>query len=559
MEQNGSSIDLGVGVALVTLFTLLLHLPGLRYGLPFWLVNDELPLVGGALRMVQLHNPIPSMNPVPMEILYYPPGLPWLYLVVWTPVLGVQWALAGFPSIAEFANQLVTHLAPIWITSRLISVAFLAGTVWMVMRLSADVLRDRRAALAAGLLIATSFHHAILGQFARVWEPTAFFFWWGLWACWRIYSTGDRRAYLWAALAAGLGFAINYVGVLVSLGVALAHIARHRRIVIDRALLLHAAIVAVFIVVILASSWPNFVRLLGFSTVVSEHAPESGSLSLFYARIMLKSDPFLLLIGVVGLPLLWRRAKVLIGLYCVIFIPYAATILTGTGFDDRYTVPLTPLLAISGGALVTLAMPRLKRLAFAAVACVIIVQSVLLIRLADLMHRDDTRQLARLWATEHVTPGQGVLVALRGMTFEQTLQSVEFERNLAPNVLTYLQRQRLAGAKTESGGGGPEINAIDIRRIGPVALRKMPPEQLLGRLTGRNYHWLLIDNLSGPIGDGSLERDLLKRAELVETITPDHGVAGPNFNLTDQFSQGAAMNVLWMNRLGPTVKIYRFN
>jgi len=53
-----------------------------------------------------------------------------------------------------------------------------------------------------------------------------------LWAAWRIYRDGRERDYVWAALAAGLGFAFNYVGVLISLAVAIAHVARHRRIVI---------------------------------------------------------------------------------------------------------------------------------------------------------------------------------------------------------------------------------------------------------------------------------------------------------------------------------------
>ena len=545
-------------VAGVLLFAVLVHLPGLHYGLPFHLANDELPLIGGALRMIQLHNPIPSMNPGPMAILYYPPGLPWLYLVIWAPVLAAQWVLAGFPTASAFSDIVLTHLGPLWMVSRLISVAFLAGTIWVVIRLTSEMTRDRLAAVIAGALVATSFHHAILAQFARVWEPTVFFFWCGLWACWRIYKTGERSAYVWAAFAAGFGFAVNYVGVLVSLGVAAAHLLRHRRIVIDRSILLHAAIVALFLAVILAVSWPNFVRLFGVTTVASGRVSESGSLILFYLWTLLKSDPLLVLIGVLGLPLLVYRAWALIVFFLVVFIPYSMVILSGTGFDDRYILPLTPILAIAGGAFATFPASKLRMATLTAAGVIVVAQGVLLLQLAHLMTRRDTREIARAWASTHVPAGEGVLVALRGMTFEQTLRSIEFERELAPNGLDFLQRKRLSGADIKSGGGGPQINAIDIRQVGLDALKGTSPRALLDRLESHNYHWLLIDNLAGPIGDGSFERLLLSRAKLVGTIAPDHGVVGPNFNLTDQFAQAGAWNILWLNRLGPPVRIYHF-
>jgi len=545
-------------IAAVLIFTVAVHLPGLRYGLPFQLVNDELPLVGGALRMLELRNPIPSMNPGPMEILYYPPGMPWLYLVVWSPVLAVQWAMAGFPAAAKFSDELLTHLGPIWMVSRLISVALLAGTVWVVIRLTMEVTRDRVAAVIAGALVATSFHHGILGQFARAWTPTVFFFWWGLWACWRIYETGERRAYVWAALAAGFGFAVNYVGVLVSFGVAVAHLLHHRRVVIDRGLFFHAAIVALFIAVILPASWPNFVRLFGVTAVASGREAEGGSLSVFYVWTLLKSDPLLGLIGLIGLPLLMYRAWPLIALFVVVFVPYSAVILSGTGFDDRYILPLTPILAMAGGVLATLRGSKWRAGAVSLTSLIIVAQAALVLHLAYLLTRADTRELARGWASAHVPAGEGVLAALRGMTFEQTVRSIELQRELAPDQISYLQRRRLAGAAIETGGGGPEIDALEIRRVGPDALRAASAEALLERLKGQNYRWLIIDDLAGAIGDSNFERLLLSRARLVTTIEPDHGVVGPNFNLTDQFAQGTAWNILRLNRLGPPVRIYRF-
>ena len=58
---------------------------------------EDLPLVGGTLRMIELKNLVPSLEPR-LTILYYPPGLPYLFLILFVPVLGVWWIAAGFPS-----------------------------------------------------------------------------------------------------------------------------------------------------------------------------------------------------------------------------------------------------------------------------------------------------------------------------------------------------------------------------------------------------------------------------------------------------------------------------
>jgi hypothetical protein len=555
-------------ILFVLLVAVLLRIIGIGYGQPFWLANDELPLVGGALRMIELHNPIPSFNPGPMSILYYPPGLPWLYLVIWTPQIALQWIFFGLPPLQIFSDRLLSDLTSIWTTARLVSAAFSVATVWVVMRLTAEALKDRVAALIAGLLMATSFHHGMLGHFARVWPSTIFFFWWGLWATWRIYEQGTKRDYIWAALAAGFGFAVNFVGVLISFGAALAHIARHRRLVVDRPILVHAVIVAIFIAVVAAASWNDILRLMGFSSflakipgVSDQHGVlQVGYLLEYYFFTLLKSDALLVAAGLVGLPLLLRKAPFLVCLFFVVFAPYWTMILTGYANDDRYILPLTPIFAIAGGSLAMVSWPAWRRAALAVLVAIIVVQGALLGQLEYLMMRPDTRMLARGWMQEDVPANEGVIDALRSVTFEQTLRAVELERDLAPGAISYLQRRRLAGVKLSSGGGGRQLDAVNIRQIGPEALQTRSPEQLLQLLISAGYRWFVADDLSGPVGDGQFEKLLLSRARLIETINPGSDIHfGPVFNLTDQFERGASFDLFRLQHLGPVVKIYRFD
>lgn len=553
-------------VAAVLIFAILLRVVGIGFGQPFWLANDELALVGGAMRMLELRNPIPSLNPGPMSILYYPPGLPWLYLVVWAPILSVQWLLSGFLPLQAFADKILTDFTPIWVASRLVSAAFSVATVWVVMRITAEVLKNRASGLIAGLLLATSFHHGLMGHFARVWSPTVFFFWWGFWVGWRIYEDGRWRDYVWAATAAGIGFAVNYVGVLISLAVAVAHIARHRRIVFDRPIFIHAAIVAVLIAVFSAVYWQNILRLMGFSGLLAgvggardmHGTVETAYLLKYYAMTLIKSDAPLVVVGLVGLPLLVRRAPLFLVLFVAVFVPYSIMILTGYANDDRYILPLTPILAIGGGALATLTWQTLRRAAFSLLVVIIAIQAAALARLEYLMLRPDTRVLARTWIDENVPADEGVISLLRSVTFEQRIDAIRLERDIAPGSLSYLQRRRLAKSRDVAGNAGHQINAVDARKIATEASPKLSGEEIFNRLRAEGYSWFVADDLSGPIGDGRFEALLLAHATLVKTIDPgsDRG-GGPIFNMTDQFERGSSFDVFHLHYLGPVVKIYR--
>ena len=185
-------IRLGKAWIAVLILAAILRIVGIEHGLPFWIVNDELPLVGGTLRMIELGRLVPSLDPR-LTILYYPPGLPYLYLVLFAPVLGVWWIAGGLPNLGSFADIVLSDLKPVWLVARGASVAFSLATAWIVMRLTADVTRDRRIAVIAGLAFATSLHHVMLGHFARVWPATTFLYWLGIWASWRIYADGLRR------------------------------------------------------------------------------------------------------------------------------------------------------------------------------------------------------------------------------------------------------------------------------------------------------------------------------------------------------------------------------
>jgi hypothetical protein len=556
------SVPIGMAELCVLALAAAVYGTGIGYGMPYWMVNDELPLIGGALRMLELQNPIPSLNPGPMQILYYPPGLPWLYLIIWTPILAIQWIAAGFPAPQAFADHVLADLGPLWLAARWLSVAFALGTVWVVMQLTREILNDRRASVLAGVLMATSLHHALLAHFARAWPATVFFFWWGLWAAWRIYADGRRRDYVWAALAAGLGFAVNYVGVLVSIAVAAAHVLRHRRLVVDRAVLLHAAIVAAFLAVILAASWQNFLRLGGFSSILSAlpgveaNRPQGqpGAVLIFYAQTLAKVDPVLMAVGGLGLFVLARRAAIFLLLYAAAFAPYALLLITGFVDDDRYILPLTPLLAISAGALVGAVWARAPALGLACAVLVVAFPLAAAIQVDRLLLRDDPRLLARdrlLGAREG-----GIVSVMRAVKFPQDKGSLALQASLDPDSLSARDRRRLAGAPAPASDV-EGVTALHLWQLTPAKLRGRSGESLYDELSARGYRWYVRDDLMTE-GAVALDETVRRRARKVATFAPGpEGSHGPIPNLTDQFARGGAIHLFRIERLGPVVEIWQ--
>jgi hypothetical protein len=391
--------------------------------------------------------------------------------------------------------------------------------------------------------------------------------WWiGLWMAWRVYCNGRAHDYLWGGLAAGLGFIVNYVVALAAVAVGTAHLVRHRWIVVNRPVLLHAAIVAAFIVFGLATSWPSFLRLIGYSSLLRdtfvEGAPPAppGALHLlgFYSTVALRADFLLVVTGAVALPILARAAPLFIAIFVAAMAPYVLLVLTGYANDDRYVLPITPLFALAAGGLATLRHRPLRKVAVSLAAVVIAVQAALLLQLDRLMLGPDTRQVARAWIVDHVPADQGVINAMGLVTFEQTNDAIALERDLAPRSITYLQRRRLAGADIASGGGGKPRAAVQLRVTGEEMLRMHGAERVLDRLVREGYRWYVVDDLTGPVLDGRFEELMAPRLRLVHRIEPGPaGIMPPIFNLTNQFERGTLFDVFRVQHLGPKVEIYR--
>jgi hypothetical protein len=573
--QAGALSTLGRAGLLVLALTAIVRLVGIDHGMPFWLVNDELPLVGGTLRMIELKNLVPSLEPR-LTILYYPPGLPYLYLSLFIPVLAVWWIAAGFPDTASFADVVLSDLRPLWLVARLSSVAFAVATAWVIMRMTAEVTRDRRIALLAGLVYAVCLHHALLAHFARIWPATILFYWWGIWASWRVYADGSRRAYFWAALAAGLGFAVNYIGVLVAASTGVAHLCRHRRVRIDREILIFTGIVATFIVIFTALYWQNLVRLMGmsaiFGSVPGSMAPVAGlpashapldiarTAAAFFGAFW-DTAPVIFLVGAFGLPLLAWRYPAFTVIAGTTLVLHLTVVIFGYVPDDRYILPVTILFMISASLLVvTLSAGSRVRLMLGSAALVAL-SVVGVVQLDRLLSRPNTRVIAREWLLARVTDGEGVVNIMRSVPFEQTIDSIRDQASIVDETsLTYLQRRRLAGHAVASGGGGREIRAVDLLQPNEETFAGRSMEAMLDRLRAADYRWVVTEHVFGPQGRFGLMDVVRRHAHLVHRIEPGpDNLLGPDLNRQNQWGSADIWSMLQVYHLGSRIEIWRID
>jgi hypothetical protein len=343
-----------------------------------------------------------------------------------------------------------------------------------------------------------------------------------------------------------------------------AHLARHRRLVIDRPILLHAAIVAAFIALFFAASWQNLLRLGSYSGVVSAlPGVEANSQHIepyvvltFYATTLIKSDPVLLLVGGIGLLVLARRAPMFLLLYGAIFGSYALVIVTGYVNDDRYILPLTPVLAIAAGALIG-AIWR-WRMPVGVLAGLIVVAFPLaaVIQFDRLLLRDDTRILARDFLITAARQG-GVVSVMKAVRLPQDMPSLDLQAKLDPDSLNYRERRRLAGNPISPQDGAEGIPVLHLHQFTADKLKDRSPDALFDDLKAQGYRWFVRDDFTDP-SISALDVTMRRRGTKVAVFAPSpDGHSGPIPNLTNQFARGGAVDLFRVERLGPVVEVWQ--
>ncbi|MFA6467196.1 MAG: glycosyltransferase family 39 protein [Patescibacteria group bacterium] len=387
------------------IFPLLLAVLGINYGLPMHLVGDEESLVGGAIKMIELKRFFPVLNPDQFKILYYPPIIPYLYVLTSLPIIIFKFFVSGFDVLA-LKDYFILNLDGIWISARLTSSIFSLGVLVVVYKLT-ELIFSKKAAYLATILLALSFFHVLLSHQARHWIFTVFF------AYLTILLTillvkGRLKKYWLIGLTAGIALGTTYV---TALGVGLAFLIlffyRHqisqpyKKIGINIFLALSIGTSLILI------NLPDLLRFKYGGKLVGEPLQKSftGLLSQLeqVITILFNQEFIIFLLAVLAL-LLWKRNfKIKIFMASFAFL-YFVVLYYFLHFEARYTYFIIPALAIlAADTLVVLSEKiKYKKLYYFILSLLFLWPALGAINYTRLILADDTRELAIQYISQEI-------------------------------------------------------------------------------------------------------------------------------------------------------------
>jgi len=471
--------------ALATLLVVatLIRLAAATAGLPLPLASDEEVMIGGALRMIELRNPVPTLSPLLAETLYYPPLVAWLYAAAIVPVAAALWMSNGFVSLADMALALSFSPEFYWYAARTVSVAFGVATVAVVFGIGREIRFGTPAALFAATLVAVDPTHLMMSATARHWSATVFFICATTLFSLRVLRDGRLADYRWAALLGGLGFGASYIGGL-GLGALLAaHVARAIRMrrpfgLVDRAAVETLVIAGALVAVFALAHIPAIERLVGAKAILPVSQPKTiegfFANAWFFLRAYLWSNPVLAAGGLAALVATlacWRERRAIAVCALVFVLCYAAFLYVFMPKEERYALPQVPILALALAALLgQIANPR----ALAVSAAVLLAYpAACAIQLTLLMAAPDTRLAARRWVEAVPEARAGVGIHAPGIWFRNTPGAVAAIAAVDPGALRNRDRQIAAlGDRTTPVRLPPPVAYVDLDQINAAAWRK---------------------------------------------------------------------------------------
>lgn len=539
-----------------------LYAAGIWYGTPYFFVGDEPSLIGGALKMLQTHNPFPVLAPQQFGILYYPVIIPYLLAIIFVPVLGIDYLVRGFHSLAAFQNALILDPSLLIIASRALSVAVGLALVWLTYQLGKKILRDQWAALLGAALLGFGFYQNQLSHFARHWIYTGFFAYLILYCASRIYEAREKKWYVLAAVATGAAFGVSYVGIIFGLFVLFAHFwpaenetfkSRFLAALKEKKIWIYFSITLALMLLVIAIYPQALWGVLhdgGAPTPLALHNSIASSY-LFFVKVLVFMDPLIFLAGLAGVVwMFWKRYRIQYFLvpFVGLFILYPFLLFSIFHNEPRYVFLLIPGLALTGGwALAQLARwlaLRAGKVVAALPLLLILVPLAIVCRYDYLLVQSDTRLMARDWMVQTFPPASVVLTNFPELRLPQTIDSVRAQKMLDASSLRQYDDVLLQSGQSQPGGYF--VLNVHFLENNPDALYKIK--------SWYSVHYAAFQYpQSGTLS--ATDQSFIEKGSLLASFVPDMGDGQDDF--TGNFV-GNPLIFFQIRHFGPKVEIYGF-
>jgi len=525
------------------------YVTGIWYGLPYFFIGDEPSLIGGALKMIQLKNPIPALDAQSFKMLYYPPLIPYIFNLFFVPILFVYYLTGHFGNLINFQDYLVLSPSILIIIARIISALFGVALVFLTYKISKSIFKNSWAAFYGALLLAFGYYQNQLSHFARHWIFTAFFAYLILYFAVKITQENKTKWYIWAALFTGLSFGTSYVGVIFAIFVLTAHFWRGFKLTKDIILYF---VVSAAVSLLFSFLYPQV--LLGyFSGSGGREAGTSlvGFLNsvYYFGKVLVEMELPLVVFSLIGLIHLGRKREQRYFLYPLLFFIFFYPALLYFIFhnEPRYIFILIPALAIVGGMAINFIIEKLNNLQvnYGRIACflVILLPFIIGARYNFLLTRKDTRILAKEWILKNIPDKFNVLVNFSQLSLPRTKESILDQKVLKEDSLRQSESVLLRQDILER----PQYFVINMRFI------ENDNEALYKLKSWHTFDYLILERqINSSLTE--TEKNLTQGLSKLKVFNQGDNISSEDF--TGNFV-GNLLTLFKIKNFGPEVDIYK--
>lgn len=357
------------GILLILCFFGFVGISGLFYNYSLNTVGDEAPLTVATLRLIadqSLRPAYPTFYHMPLAVYFYlPVFVIFIFGLFWTGV---------FVDASSFKQFVILDYVKFFPLARLITLGLSLLSIYLIYRISWKLFKSRLAGVVSAYFLATSLLFIQMSHFGKVWIPQVFVVLVALYWITDLFLSQEPKIKIYCKSAFGVILALgtHFIGSLVYISFLIAHYFSNkkksvREIVFDKKLLLANLLIVLAVLVI------YYLNPYGFNNYGSQIMPSvqkatvpydsigglsdinSQSLStfvdkeFFYFKILWESEPLLLILGILGLGILFVKRRslfYLLGSFIIIY--YLSVSLLGQ--ISFYILPIIPFLAISATA-----------------------------------------------------------------------------------------------------------------------------------------------------------------------------------------------------------------
>lgn len=422
---------------------------GIDYGLPYFLVNDERPLVYAALKMGELKTLIPSLHPEEFDIMNYRYNflMSYVYLIFLIPLVLLYYLFGSFASFSELTNYFIFNPEPIWLLARVVNVLIGVATIFLVY-LAGKKMVNRSVGLLSAAFLAFSFLHVQLSHFTRPWVPMTLLAALTMLLALRIWRQPKTKHYLLTGLVLGLAYGINSGAIVIIFIFLLAHFMPHGVSALWRKMkdknLWFFFIVFIAVAAFFAAINPNN----SSNMLLAAQSLFSGKSGLglwqafyFHIRGLFFYEPLVLLFSLAGLTILYAKSKKLffIGLSWPVFyiaFLYFINCINCVEFPEelmmsRFLLVLLPWLSILAGfAVYRLTAILSRNFKMLAVVLIFALPAAVAFQYSRLLSVGDNRAAGLAWVEQNIPDGAKIMSSWGGLNPVPTKEAIILQKTI---------------------------------------------------------------------------------------------------------------------------------